>query len=117
MMAGKAALFGDAETAERIRQAPHPWAAKALGFDLVVAGNVAKFGQHPQLRQFLLATGQRVLVEASPLDRIWGSGWPPMMSGPPGRRPWQGLNLLGSALMEVCHQLAAATGSQQTAAG
>src|SRR5262245_7260013 len=31
MMAGKALLFGDAGTAERIRQAPHPGAAKALG--------------------------------------------------------------------------------------
>ena len=31
MMAAKALLFDDAETAERIRQAPHPGAAKALG--------------------------------------------------------------------------------------
>jgi len=31
MMAGKALLFGDAETAARIREAPHPGAAKALG--------------------------------------------------------------------------------------
>jgi hypothetical protein len=66
------ANLGDAETAERIRTAPHPEAAKALGrevrgfdeqlwaerrFDLVVAGNLAKFGQHPDLRDFLLGTG------------------------------------------------------------
>ena len=64
MMAGKALLFGDAETAGRIREAPHPGAAKALGrqvrgfseqlwaerrFDLVLTGNLAKFGQHPDL--------------------------------------------------------------------
>ena len=61
MMAGKALLFGDAETAERIRAAPHPGAAEALGrqvrgfdeqrwaerrFDLVITGNLAEFGQH-----------------------------------------------------------------------
>lgn len=85
MMAGKALLFGDEETAARIRQAPHPGAAKALGrqvrgfseqlwaerrFDLVVAGNLAKFGQHPELREFLLGTGGRVIAEASPRDKI-----------------------------------------------
>ena len=31
MMTSKAMLFGDAETAERIRTAPHPGAAKTLG--------------------------------------------------------------------------------------
>lgn len=75
MMAGKALLFGDAGTAERIRRAPHPGAAKALGrevagfdeerwaahrFGVVAAGNRAKFGQHPDLRQFLIATGYRL---------------------------------------------------------
>lgn len=43
-------------------------------FDLVVEGNVAKFGQHPELRDFLLNTRSRVIVEASPRDRIWGIG-------------------------------------------
>jgi predicted NAD-dependent protein-ADP-ribosyltransferase YbiA (DUF1768 family) len=63
MMTAKVLLFGDAETAERILAAPHPGAAKALGrrcgfdeqiwgeqrFDLVVTGNLAKLGQHPDL--------------------------------------------------------------------
>jgi ribA/ribD-fused uncharacterized protein len=35
---------------------------------------VAKFGAHEDLRRFLLATGERLLVEASPRDRIWGIG-------------------------------------------
>jgi len=89
MMTSKALLFGDAETAERIRTAPHPGAAKTLGrqvcefdeqlwaeqrFEVVVTGNMAKFGQHPELREFLLGTGDRVLVEASPQDRVWGIG-------------------------------------------
>ncbi|HEX9039715.1 MAG TPA: NADAR family protein [Trebonia sp.] len=78
MMAAKARLFGDAEMAARIRDAPHPRAAKELGrqvrgfderrwaerrFDLVVAGNLAKFGQQKELRDFLVGTGGRVLVE------------------------------------------------------
>jgi ribA/ribD-fused uncharacterized protein len=120
MMAGKALLFGDAETAERIRQAPHPGAAKALGrevrgfdeqrwadrrFDLVVAGNLAKFGQHQDLRDFLLGTGRKVLVEASPRDAIWGIGLAADDDQAASPENWPGLNLLGFALMEVRHQL------------
>ena len=120
MMAAKALLFGDAETAARIRQAPHPGAAKALGrqvhgfreqvwadhrFELVVAGNLAKFGQHPDLGEFLLATGDRVLVEASPQDRIWGIGLAADDERATAPDQWPGLNLLGFALMEVRHRL------------
>lgn len=116
MMERKARLFGDADVAARILAARHPGAAKALGrqvrgFDeaawnahryaIVVAANTAKFGQHPALREFLLGTGDRVLVEASPLDRVWGIGLAAgdERSGRPSA--WRGLNLLGFALMEV----------------
>ncbi|GIF13680.1 NADAR family protein [Actinoplanes teichomyceticus] len=116
MMWRKAVLFGDDAMAERILAAPHPHAAKALGgrvagfdqqiwdehrFATVVAGNLAKFGEHADLRAFLLGTGQRVLVEASPVDRIWGIGL--MRDEPAAADParWQGLNLLGFALMQV----------------
>jgi ribA/ribD-fused uncharacterized protein len=89
MMAGKARLFADAEIAARIVAARTPGGAKKLGRQvrgfreevwvreraaLVVEGNVAKFGQESELGGFLLGTGSRVLVEASPLDRIWGIG-------------------------------------------
>ncbi|WP_444947727.1 NADAR family protein [Micromonospora ureilytica] len=116
MMWRKATLFGDRAMAEQILAAPHPHAAKVLGgrvagfdqrtwtehrFAIVVAGNLAKFDQHPALRAFLLATGQRVLVEASPLDRIWGIGL--NRDDPAAGDPacWRGLNLLGFALMQV----------------
>ncbi|GIH94162.1 hypothetical protein Psi01_47920 [Planobispora siamensis] len=116
MMAGKARLFGDEETAAQIVAAGHPKEAKDLGrrvrgfddeiwraarFDLVVRGNLAKFGQNPELGEFLLGTGERVLVEASPLDRIWGIGL--AADDERAGRPelWRGLNLLGFALMEV----------------
>jgi ribA/ribD-fused uncharacterized protein len=120
MMTAKALLFGDAETADRIRTAPHPRAAKDLGrqvrgfdeerwaerrFDFVVTGNLAKFGQHAELREFLLGTGSRILVEASPRDRIWGSGLAADHEHGTSPEHWPGLNLLGFALMEVRHQL------------
>ena len=68
---------------------------------------MAKFGQHADLREFLLSTGRRGLVEASPQDRIWGIGLTAddERAGSPDR--WLGLNLLGFALMEVRHQLQA----------
>jgi ribA/ribD-fused uncharacterized protein len=124
MMAGKARLFGDRETLARILTAPDPGSAKRLGrmvrgFDeerwneerseIVVRANVEKFGQNPPLREFLLNTGERVLVEASPMDRIWGIGM--AESDPRARFPnqWQGLNLLGFALMEARTILRGAT--------
>ncbi|MEE6257168.1 NADAR family protein [Plantactinospora sonchi] len=120
MMAGKARLFGDEPIARQVLTAPTPGAAKALGqrvrgfeqavwdahrFDLVVAGNLAKFGQHPELRAYLLGTRERVLVEASPIDRIWGIGLAAddPRAGDPAR--WRGLNLLGFALMRARAQL------------
>lgn len=74
---------------------------------MVVAGNMAKFGQHQPLREFLAGAGSRVLVEASPQDRVWGIG---LAAGDePSGTPehWQGLNLLGFALMEVRSRLRA----------
>lgn len=116
MMAGKARLFGDTEAAEQAVAAKSPAQAKKVGrlvrdFDgtlwereryrLVVAGSVHKFGQNPELGGFLLGTGDRVLVEASPMDRIWGIGL--AADDPRAEDPatWRGLNLLGFALMEA----------------
>ncbi|GAA3480637.1 hypothetical protein GCM10018966_051670 [Streptomyces yanii] len=66
-----------------------------------------KFGQDAGLRAFLLNTGDRVLVEASPLDRIWGIGM--AADDPRAEDParWRGLNLLGFALMEARTRLRA----------
>ncbi|WP_435822636.1 NADAR family protein [Microbispora bryophytorum] len=114
MMAHKAWLFGDAPTAERVLTAGHPNEAKKLGravrdfdeqvwaahrFGVVVRGSIAKFGQNPELTRFLLATAGRVLVEASPLDRVWGIGLTAADERAASPSSWQGLNLLGFALM------------------
>ncbi|RQP22483.1 NADAR family protein [Piscinibacter terrae] len=120
MMAGKARLFGDAQAHERIVAAASPNEAKKLGrtvqgfddvqwkaarFDLVVAGNLAKFSQNAAMGEFLKSTGDRVIVEASPVDKVWGIGT--AADEPHAENPllWKGLNLLGFALMEVRERL------------
>ncbi|MFG2892925.1 NADAR family protein [Streptomyces sp. NPDC048248] len=121
MMAGKARLFGDAEAERRALAARHPKQAKDAGrtvrgfdeevwrqhrFELVVEGSVHKFGQDAALREFLLGTNSRVLVEASPVDRIWGIGLAADDERAQDPARWQGLNLLGFALMEARERLA-----------
>lgn len=123
MMAGKARLFGDAEAEEAAVTASSPAAAKKAGrlvrgfdqdrwirerFALVVEGSVHKFGQSPELAGYLLSTGDRVLVEASPLDRIWGIGLAADDERVERPQEWEGLNLLGFALMEARERLRAA---------
>ncbi|MEV6243855.1 NADAR family protein [Lentzea sp. NPDC051838] len=121
MMWRKALLFDDTAVAAEVLAARTPAEAKALGrkvsgfsesawvaarMEIVVAANLAKFGQDPALRSYLLGTGTRVLVEASPLDRVWGIGLEasdPRASDPAA---WLGQNLLGEALMEVRAELA-----------
>ncbi len=116
MMAGKARLFGDDETLAEILAAADPATCKALGrrvrgfdqtrwkqarFDLVTRGNAAKFGQDDALRDYLLATGDDILVEASPRDRIWGIGLGRDNERARDPRTWQGGNLLGFALVRA----------------
>jgi ribA/ribD-fused uncharacterized protein len=116
MMWSKARLFDDDEIAERITLTREPARAKALGravrgfdqgtwkqerFRIVVDGSTAKFSQNTQLGDFLLGTKDKVLVEASPRDTIWGIGLG--AANPNARVPerWRGLNLLGFALMKA----------------
>ncbi len=115
MMASKARLFGDEEALARILGTEDPAACKRLGrevrgfddvrwraaaFDLVTAGNVAKFGV-PGLREYLLSTGDELLVEASPRDRIWGIGLGRESEEARDPRTWRGQNLLGFALVRA----------------
>lgn len=120
MMAQKAVLFSDEEIRSEIMKASHPKQYKALGrkikgfdqkiwdescCDIVIKGNLAKFSQNEELKRFLLNTGNRVLAEASPYDRIWGIGMP--ADDPKCENPclWNGKNLLGFCLMEVRDRL------------
>ena len=116
MMAEKARLFKDEEVLSQILLASSPAEAKKLGrkvrqfeqttwethrYEIVKKGNVHKFAQIPELKEFLLNTASRVLVEASPYDRIWGIGLTQDAEGIEHPMNWKGLNLLGFALMEV----------------
>ncbi|MER5881617.1 MULTISPECIES: NADAR family protein [unclassified Streptomyces] len=120
MMASKARLFGDAEAERQAVDAANPALAKKAGrlvrgfddavwererFGIVVEGSVHKFAAHAELRAFLLGTGDRVLVEASPLDRVWGIGLAATDEGAFDPRRWRGGNLLGFALMEARERL------------
>ena len=116
MMAEKARVFGDAEALEKILASGSPRQQKALGrkvrnFDggvwntvcrgIVYAGNLARFSQDEREAQTLLDTGDKTIVEASPLDRIWGIGLAQDDPRARQRSQWQGKNWLGDALMQA----------------
>ncbi|MDR1069178.1 MAG: NADAR family protein, partial [Gracilibacteraceae bacterium] len=70
-------------------------------YSIVLSGNYYKFSQNKEMREYLLSTGNRVLVEASPMDTIWGIGFGKDNEKAYDPNAWRGKNLLGFALMEV----------------
>lgn len=120
MMAEKARLFQDKEILEKIINCEPPGEAKKLGrqvrnfkiekwnehrYEIVKQGNHFKFEQNAELKIFLQNTKNRVLVEASPHDQIWGIGLSRDSQRAKYPSQWRGLNLLGFALMEVREEL------------
>lgn len=120
MMAEKARVFGDADVERAILAATNPRQQKALGrtvrhFDvatwnsvcrgIVYLGNLAKFEQNDDLRELLLATEGRTIVEASPKDSIWGIGLAQDDPRAQDPRTWRGKNWLGVALLQVRDEL------------
>lgn len=120
MMYRKALLFGDEDIANRILETEIPAAQKELGklvkgfdraiwdqncFSIVYEGNLAKFTQNPELKEELLATGDKVIVEASPVDFIWGIKRAEADEESEYPSQWRGLNLLGFAIMTVRNEL------------
>lgn len=114
----KAVLFQDLEIGAKILETTSPREQKALGrkvrnFDddvwkknrsrIVTEGSYCKFMysvvEKEGLKEKLLATEDRELIEASPMDRIWGIGFG-AKNAESQRHRW-GLNLLGKALMEA----------------
>jgi ribA/ribD-fused uncharacterized protein len=120
MMFQKAILFDDPVIAEEILTVRSPMEAKKLGrkvknfdpqkwnehkFEIVVKGNLQKFKQHAELKEYLIKTGKRTIVEASPRDRIWGIGMSKTHDHAENPLLWRGQNLLGFALMEARDRL------------
>ncbi len=116
MMAQKALLFGNYDIFEKIINCDKPAEAKELGrqvigyddqtwnekkFEIVRLGNIHKFNQHSEYADYLLKTDNRVLVEASPVDTIWGIGLSQDAGDIENIYAWRGTNLLGFALMEA----------------
>ena len=116
MMSQKALLFNDKETNNIIMKEKDPRTYKKLGrlvknfspeiwdknkFEIVVNGNIAKFSQNEDLKQFLLNTKDKILVEASPHDKIWGIGMDENDKDILNPTKWKGENLLGKALMKT----------------
>ena len=116
----KARFFKDEVSADAILRETNPRYAKALGrkvkgfkaepwmvngFTFMVAVNYAKFSQITDLKETLLSTGDRTLVEASPYDKIWGIGLSQDDDRCLNEIEWRGMNLLGQALMNVREKL------------
>lgn len=123
LMHRKALHFGDTHAAAQILQARTPadcksWGRRVQGFDEAewarVRWEVAmdtvrqKFTRNHKMRAALLATGDKILVEAAPSDRIWGIGYGES-SAWANRERW-GQNLLGKALMQVRAELRSVDG-------
>ena len=116
MMAEKARLFGDEKARADILEAATPGKAKALGravlgfdqaqwdanaYEIVVKRNLAKFRADSARADVLLRTGNKILVEAAPVDPIWGIGLAADAEEAVYPDLWPGTNLLGFALMQV----------------
>lgn len=116
MMYQKAVIFGDKETASLILASRDQKAIKGYSrqvknfnediwnqkkFSIVLRGNILKFSQNRELRKYLLGTRDKILVEASPYDRIWGIGMQKGNTELLEPSKWKGQNLLGFALMET----------------
>lgn len=126
MMAQKALLFQDLESYKSIMEyhctinwLNNPKTYKKMGRqvknyvetiwrnnarDIVYKGNLAKFTQNLGLQEYLLNT-EGELVEASPVDKIWGIGL--SISSPLvyDRNNWLGTNWLGEVLTKVREEL------------
>ena len=116
MMYKKAMLFKDFDVADMIMEQAHPRKQKFLGRqvrgfdehiwmakceDIMVPGLVSKFLQDTYCLNTILDSGDSILVEASPYDKIWGIGM--AEDDPRATNPskWEGKNLLGKVLMRV----------------
>lgn len=116
VMLTKALLFEDYESAQKIVDAETAKDAKALGrtvkyFDQAtwnkhleeIAYEVCrqKFTVDAHCKKVLLDTGDQVLAEASPWDKIWGIGIEVGDERVQDQSQWKGQNILGTALMQV----------------
>ncbi len=105
----QAQKFDDEEYKEKIRKAASPMKAAELGRsrrmkiiknwdrqkdNVMYKALLAKFTQHPELKEQLLNTGSAKIIEHTENDAYWGDGG-----------DGKGLNKLGKLLMKVREKL------------
>ena len=112
MMAEKARVILDHDTADRNMASPDPRENKRLGRgvqnfncatwdrvqeDAVLAGSFGKFTQNPVIKQHLVSTGTKRLAQASPSNPVCGIGL--RADDPEAQDPsrWRGKSLLWKA--------------------
>ncbi|XP_052226395.1 N-glycosidase Npun_R5314-like [Dreissena polymorpha] len=120
MMFKKAELFSDTDAMEIIQALTVPKEMKDIGrkvqglsfkiwkeraIDIVREGNIAKFSQNETLKEMLVSTYPKELVEASPYDPIWGIGLAEDWEQAYSKETWRGLNLLGYILTDIRNEL------------
>ena len=73
---------------------------KEVAYQECYNGLFAKFEQNPSLKQVLLQTGEKTIVESS-YDRLWGTGIP--LSDPAclDKTKWHNPGILGAILMDI----------------
>ena len=116
LMASKATLFGDLAAHEKIMLTNSPREMKDFGrrvknfnsavwdankMSIMRMGLYYKFTQNEKLQRGLLLTGDKVLIEASPYDHIWGVGLGPNDARLLNTDEWRGQNLLGQCLIDI----------------
>ena len=117
MMYHKASVFESLDIqAEMIKVKNNPKAVKALGrkiknfsdskwdahkLEIVEQASYLKFTQNPKLLKQLLAEQHLELVEASPVDKVWGIGLHYDNDKVLDKSNWKGQNLLGKCIMKA----------------
>ena len=120
MMRYKALLFQDSNSESKIMNETCPKIIKQYGRqvknfnseiwnvhakNIVTDGCYLKFSQNPNLKEFILSTGYRPIIEASPYDNIWGIGLNEQTARITPIDNWPGTNWLGECLMRTREKL------------
>ncbi len=129
IQATKARMFRDDHTLNKILSVKSTGEMNALGarvnkfnpeiwersiMDIVTKCLHTKFSQNKEISDCLLATGEHILVEASPSDKLWEIGhsmFDPMVIN---KQTHWCKNVQGKALMKICKTIREASNSQNT---
>ena len=116
LMYRKALTMGDTKSAVDILEAKHPALVKSIGrhvknwdeskwklsrTSIMIQALRLKVEQNPVLKTKLMCTGDIVIAEASPTDKIWGIGCSKSDPRACDPKQWPGDNLLGKSWMHV----------------